>query len=417
MDRSRVVVVLGMHRSGTSVVARGLEVLGIRLGDNLYPPAADNPKGFWEDRDFLGINEELLACIGSGSERLGLLDWNLPESTEIASIGDRGEKIIREKCAQYASWGFKDPRTARLLPFWQPIFERVGCDVCYVIAMRNPLSVVQSLFKRNGLGKAKSFYLWLEHLLPAISKTTASKRVVVDYDRLLESPEAQLARIALMLGFAAPESLSLAAYEKEFLESGLRHARYTRQDLERTVNVPTQVIAAYELLVTLANSNGDSDDAGIQPVFDVLIDQLKSSAPGYWSATLEDQVSAIKIRERINSERDAAIRAQAKLIEDGMTGMSTMEKMIRERDETILAQTRLIDDGMAGMSAMEQIIRERDETIREQAKRFDDVLVRIRDLQKTIGKYDEALSGKELETNRLKGNIFVRVLMFLRLIR
>jgi O-antigen biosynthesis protein len=445
MDRNKIVVVLGMHRSGTSVVARGLEVLGISLGDNLYPPAVDNPKGFWEDRDILGINEELLARIGSGSERLGLLDWKMPKSSEITSIGDRGEKVIREKCAQYRFWGFKDPRTARLLPFWQPIFDRVGCDVCYVIALRNPLSVVQSLSDRNGLGKEKSLYLWLEHLLPAISMTTTSKRVVVDYDKLLDNPQVQLVRVALMLGLPAPESLSLAAYEKEFLESGLRHARYTRQDLDRTPDLPTQVIPAYELLVKLADSNGDLEDAGIQPVLEALIDQLKNNAPGYWSVTLEDQVSAIKVRERIISERDEAIQAQARLIEDGMAGMSAMEKMIRERDEAIQAQTRLIDDGMAGMSAMEKMIRERDEaiqaqtrliddgmagmsamekmiherdeTIRDQAKLVDDVSVRIRELQQTAGKYDEVLSGKELEISRIKGNFFVRALMLLGLIK
>ena len=70
VKNSKLVVVLGMHRSGTSAITRGLEVLGVNLGDNLYPAAIDNPKGFWEDNDFLGINEELLAHLDYSVDRL-----------------------------------------------------------------------------------------------------------------------------------------------------------------------------------------------------------------------------------------------------------------------------------------------------------------------------------------------------------
>ena len=70
--KSRVIVVLGMHRSGTSAIARSLELLGVGLGDNLHPAGFDNPKGFWEDRACLEINEELLRYFGSAYDRMDL---------------------------------------------------------------------------------------------------------------------------------------------------------------------------------------------------------------------------------------------------------------------------------------------------------------------------------------------------------
>ena len=60
-------MVLGMHRSGTSAITKGLEVLGVNLGDNLLPPKDDNPKGFFEDRDLVNLNERVLEKIGTPS--------------------------------------------------------------------------------------------------------------------------------------------------------------------------------------------------------------------------------------------------------------------------------------------------------------------------------------------------------------
>ena len=60
VNQQRLIVVLGMHRSGTSAITKSLELLGVGLGSELHPAGFDNPKGFWEDRDCLEINERLL---------------------------------------------------------------------------------------------------------------------------------------------------------------------------------------------------------------------------------------------------------------------------------------------------------------------------------------------------------------------
>lgn len=341
---SKLIVVLGMHRSGTSATTRGLEVLGVKLGDNLHPAAIDNPKGFWEDRDFLSINEELLAYLGSGSERLGLIDWKIPKTSAIASLRLKAEKIVREKCDQNPLWAFKDPRTARLLPFWQSVFEYVDCDVRYVIVNRNPVSIVQSLYERNGFEPEKTFYLWLEHLVPAIARTMGASRVVIDYDRLLENPEQQLLRLANTLGLPAPMPLALSAFETEFLDYGLRHTYFATHDLEFYPSVPSQVITAYEWLVKMSNDDVVLNSAEIDQVFETLSRELIALSPAL--SLIDRQEQKMVVFSQTKTHRDQTIvdlQAEVKNMISGNAWMTSQrdawEQATVQRDQTIAALT------------------------------------------------------------------------------
>ena len=121
-EPNKLIVVLGMHRSGTSVIARSLQVLGVGLGDNLQPTAADNPKGYWEDLDIIQLNIEMLNFLKN--------DWHFltPIQSEDLDVLRRNGyflralEIIRKKMAAAPVFGFKDPRVAKLLPFWKEIF-------------------------------------------------------------------------------------------------------------------------------------------------------------------------------------------------------------------------------------------------------------------------------------------------------
>jgi hypothetical protein len=236
----------------------------------------------------------------------------MPSTATIKSLELKAERLVSERCKKNALWGFKDPRTARLLPFWQTIFERVGCDVRYVIAARNPMSIVESLSKRSGFEAEITFYLWLEHLVPSILATINAKRVVVDYDQLLENPELQLLRVAKALGATAPEPLALVAFENEFLEVGLRHTHFTMHDLEHYPSVPLQVVTAYDWLVRLANDSVSLDGAEAKNAFEALSQELIFLSPTLNFIGSQEQkivTSTQTIAEREQSI--AALQAQA----------------------------------------------------------------------------------------------------------
>ncbi|HGR5001108.1 TPA: sulfotransferase family protein [Pseudomonas aeruginosa] len=159
----RVVVILGMHRSGTSVLSAGLEALGVEFGENLIPPRPDNPKGYWEDARLVAFNDRVLSLCGFSSGDVGLSSRRVLGVERFEEIVQQAMALLTELLAGKALLGIKDPRMPRLMPIWQAAFDALGLWVDYVIAARHPLSVAESLAARDHLSREKSLMLWYEH--------------------------------------------------------------------------------------------------------------------------------------------------------------------------------------------------------------------------------------------------------------
>lgn len=306
--RNRLVIVLGMHRSGTSAVSRGLSLLGIELGENLHPPGADNPKGFWEDREVLAINEALLARIGSAYDQLGLVGWEMTDAPEIADLQQQAGALFREKFRHGRCWGFKDPRTARLLPFWKAVADREVCDVGYLIVVRNPISVAKSLQARNRFPPEKSYYLWQEHLVQAIIGTHGQPRVVVDYDLLLEQPGQQWSRVAKTLSLWQPDPVKLSAYASDFLDAGMRHTYHSHMDFGTDPALPGPVLVAYDWLQKAARDEVALDDTDFAQAFNRMQSELAGMRPALrWMASQDREIARLEMTVAQHNGRLQAI--------------------------------------------------------------------------------------------------------------
>ncbi|WP_213939881.1 glycosyltransferase [Pseudomonas sp. dw_612] len=248
MTIKKIIIVLGMHRSGTSALTRALSTMGIGLGDTLHPAGVDNPTGFWEDRDVISINNKLLSRLGSAYDRVGVLDVDLSDDPIVEVIYQEAKTLIVEKTAGILMWGMKDPRIPRLLPFWQKLLTELEFDISYVIALRNPLNVANSLAHRNQFASLKSYLLWLEHMLQAVSYTTSEKRLVVGYDNLLSNPRQEILRISAALELPEPIEDEISTYINEFLDPGLRHAQHSESELLNGQIEPKLLVEAYQLL-------------------------------------------------------------------------------------------------------------------------------------------------------------------------
>ncbi|MGY6215130.1 glycoside hydrolase family 99-like domain-containing protein [Methylolobus aquaticus] len=258
-NTKKVIVVLGMHRSGTSVLTRGLLELGVGLGERLVPADQNNPKGYWEDSDICALNERLLEVAG--------LRWNsfmpsgdLPlNPSQCPDLFIEAVELLSKKTAGHLFWGFKDPRTAPLLTFWTEAFTASGLQPCYVLAVRNPLSVSRSLQTRDGLAPEKSGLLWAQHIRSAVIGSRRSRRVVVDYDLLLACPARELARIANALGLepVSEEALSESDYCRTFISPGLRHSRHGASMLSTYPLLENLTAPAYQLLLKVARDEAD----------------------------------------------------------------------------------------------------------------------------------------------------------------
>ncbi len=256
-DPNKLIVVLGMHRAGTSVITRGLKVLGVDLGDNLQPSGFDNPTGYWEDLDILQLNIEMLYFLKTDWHFLTPIKSEDMDALYRTGYFLRAGEMLRKKMAGGPIFAFKDPRVAKLLPFWKKVFAHGQLETYYVLAIRHPLSVCKSLAKRDGFEFEKGCLLWLEHVIDSFSGTEGESRVVVDYDCLMKSPETEIARVARKFQLQI-DNQELEKFRLEFLDNKLRHTFYKRNDL--TLDIPPLAQEIYSKALEIAADRSLMED-------------------------------------------------------------------------------------------------------------------------------------------------------------
>jgi O-antigen biosynthesis protein len=180
------VVVLGMHRSGTSAVAGALRAAGLFAGDDddLMPPVSENPFGFSERRDVAAFNDRLLHSLG--------WTWDGPDPTPLKNPPSRsefveeGREIVDRHLAGERPWVLKDPRISLLLPWWRQILlDRFVAVVC----TRPAAEVAWSLSVRNGFPIELGLALWAAYYRHLAAGLEGLPVVVVDYVSLTQQPE------------------------------------------------------------------------------------------------------------------------------------------------------------------------------------------------------------------------------------
>lgn len=259
MNKAKMIVTLGMHRSGTSAITRGLEVLGVSLGDRLMAGVQDiNDKGFFEDVDLVNINMRILEEMGLTWDSLEGVRHSRISSEKRGQFDRDADEFLVARSRRFPAYGIKDPRLCRLLPFWEDAFIRNGIEANGVIAIRNPASVAASLLRRDGFHPVKSHYLWLRHVLDSLRDSEwMRKRTVVDYDQLMVDPVAQVKRLGQQLGLAVNKK-ELERYQSQFLDDGLRH--FAPSDGWDDEEISSLAKATYHLLQALAKDELSFDD-------------------------------------------------------------------------------------------------------------------------------------------------------------
>lgn len=208
------VLVLGMHRSGTSAAAAAIEALGFDLGPaaSLLPAVAhDNPRGYAEQRAILDLNEELLALLGGTWWRPPTLQRGWERATRLNGIRHKARATLASLYGGRPRWVVKDPRIALTLPFWLEAMAPVRPAA--VICVRGPAAVATSLQRRvldrrpgdppswPGVpSRATCDRLWWRYTSSAWRGAAGLDRSVVVYERFVADPAATARGLARALG-------------------------------------------------------------------------------------------------------------------------------------------------------------------------------------------------------------------------
>lgn len=240
-----------MHRSGTSLAARAISLLGVSLGDpeSLLDPGDDNTAGYWENAAIKEFDDLLLAELGGAWDEPPVLESGWESAPELDRLRERAGHIFDHAFPRDGRRivGWKDPRASLLLPFWQTV---PAVDTSIVV-VRDPQEVADSLAVRNSIESPQAALLWLRYLLAAVGADPAS--LVVTYGSFFDDLDRTLERLADHVGVPAPSAAQVAEIRSS-IDPGLRH------HAGGSTTEPSDPFAAMAAAVW---NNGDPDVTGL----------------------------------------------------------------------------------------------------------------------------------------------------------
>ena len=220
----QAVVILGMHRSGTSALAGTAVRLGLASPRTPLPTSDDNPTGFYESFPVVQVNHKILLAAGCG--------WNVCLTFEPNRLDGMLRPVdrqfiletLRREFGNAASFVLKDPRLCLTLPAWLPALHATGAGVRVLIVARHPVEVVRSLAVRNQHPQAEAAPHWLHHMLEAEQASRGLNRAVVSYDNLTRDWRSCMAQAGMIANVTWPRPIELAGPDIDaFLAAASRH--------------------------------------------------------------------------------------------------------------------------------------------------------------------------------------------------
>lgn len=350
------VCIVGMHRSGTSLVTRLLKECGLFLGteEELVGPALDNPEGFWENQKFVELNEDILARFGGSWDAPPSLPPHWEFSSEVDPLLERAGELVA-RFSHHRQWGWKDPRNSLTIPFWR----RVIPTLKFVVCVRNPLEVAHSLFVRGDSTGAAQFRLWLHYYRQILSTAPPSSRIVTHYHSYFEDADAEVRRVAGWLGLDSSDET--AGHARAQVSGAMRHHRLTTDEL-KAAGADDEVLELYLRLC---------DEAG--PVCRRLLESEsrpgESAAPPHHASAeayalqlmrLDNQQAKGEERVRLLERQCVNLEAQLNEVRASLLEAQLQhEARLHEMRASLLPLMRALDSLRAARNRLRSILRGR----------------------------------------------------------
>ncbi len=288
---SRGLIVLGMHRAGTSAAARVLASLGFEVPGKVVPADADNPLGYWEPWEIVRIHDEFLHLAGRS--------WSDPRPLEKALFQDEAAAATRQQLATAVrrfvlpskQWVIKDPRMGRLMPLWVELLGEEKLSYQFLHVLRSPLAVAASLSKRDGFSKEKSLLLWLRHNLEAEAATRDGRRSWLRFEDLAASPDRAITGIRLATGSPRLTKKRIRGAIEASFDPALVHQAYGLEDTLEALAPYPWIARAYRALVSLSSGDAAAPRADLDELRAEIrkADSLLLGDPRHFEAELNQE--------------------------------------------------------------------------------------------------------------------------------
>ncbi len=360
--------------------------------------------GYWEPLPFYTLNEELLAELGMAWDTTLSVPSDAFRSLKVEQLRVRFAGLLHAEYGDASLLCVKDPRGSRLLPLWLPVLEAQGINTLFVIGVRNPLEVADSLKQRDGFHWSKSLMLWLRYTLEAEQHTRGQRRVFVTYDQVLDDWRAALHRIGERLGIAWPRRMSEIGVDfEQIITDRLRRHRASAEKLGARDDIDAWVGAVYS--ACLAASEDRESEA--LPVFDRVRAELGVADRAFEPLLVLEHV---RQRELDESRNDLAVRlgereAELGCMRDGLdAARAALDAKRVELDEARAQSEAELQAVHSELDAARGEASNAATRLAEQQARIDDVNAQLRQRDTELGamRADRDAKRAELDETRAR---------------
>ena len=421
-----VILVTGMHRSGTSAVTRVLGLLGCALPRAVSESAGDNERGFWENPAIRDLNDRILASAGSAWDDWERFDSRWYASPVASEFRDDAQAILKGELGDGRLFVVKDPRICRLLPFWIDAVRSFGAEPLVVSPVRNPLDVAASLEVRNGLHPSIGLLMWLRHVLDAEADSRDLRRVYLRYEHLLFKTHAVVDRIGDTLGLVWPTRSTRTNMEvEEYLSPTLRHHQHDDARVVGNPRLSHWLRSSFEILDRWACRSVRKKDLS---ALDRIRAAFDDAAPAFGSAVAVGVEAARDLTAANDTltERDARIESldsELTARTESLTAeLHASRETLAERDERIVTLTSELDVARgtllqrdARIDTLDSELTERnaridtlDSELTERNARIESLSAELHTSRETLAERDERIVTLTSELDAARGTLLQR---------
>lgn len=239
------IIVLGVHRSGTSVLAGLISILGAYPGSDLMKPTEDNPKGYFENNRIVVLNERILADNNASWDDPSFTVDSIPKS-KLREYVDAAKLILEDELKYVKKIIIKDPRICILFPVWEQALKELSVKIKVIFIYRSPLEVAQSLKKRknDSLAVEHGLMLWAHLFLQSEYYSRSYDPLFLEYDDDFQNLDDVLKKIQSFIGGELNKSKIKNA--KTFYSPKLKHHKIPFENISD--DLPPYLIKLINLL-------------------------------------------------------------------------------------------------------------------------------------------------------------------------
>ncbi|MGB5550830.1 MAG: hypothetical protein WBO74_10085 [Thermoanaerobaculia bacterium] len=412
----KALLVVGMHRSGTSALAGALSILGVDVGRDLLPARiGENDLGFFELKEVHSFHERLLLSGGRTWDSPWPLTTSWLDRFATPSFKAELASLLNRNFETSGLWGVKDPRLCQLLPMWRRVLSDLAVEVAVIHIVREPAAVAASLGKRDGFSSDKSGALWLDHNLAAERDSRGLRRAFLTYGDLIEKKMAGLEHLATELKIVWPKATASTESDIEtFLTRDLDHARDPASEQKREFGRWTDSVSELRQLFHELSETGGSFD-GASERFDQLRAQRNVLVAGFDPILLDHCTHLVlgsgglrDLQQDVSLAKDTIAEAEvyAKRVEEALKATKGQEerakKFVASLRKDLTAHRRHSEEFKSYAGDLESSLEEKEALIRELEERQRRQKERIDQLELAIHEGVAYTKSSESEIERLR---------------